>query len=214
MRNKEYLTALRAEPETLVVQILRWPDEVRDPRGQLPRLPRRPRSGKDLDMALQLVDALAMDWRPQEYHDSYEERVRALVEAKAEGREIPQGQAAPEATNVIDLEEALRGSIDKAKGAGSGKRDGGGRRRGQPDYAGMTKDELYRHATRQKVAGRSRMNRDQLLDALQEAGRSGGKGGRPIPTTACPNRRRTGLFRRPCGPAARRTTRCSAVRQG
>ena len=125
MRNKQYLTALRAEPEALIVQILHWSDEIRDPRGELPDLPRRPRSGKELDMALQLVDALAMDWRPGDYRDTYEERVRALVEAKLDGRDLPEGETAPEATNVIDLETALQSSIEEAKG--SRKRGGGGR---------------------------------------------------------------------------------------
>jgi DNA end-binding protein Ku len=186
MRNKEYLTALRAEPETLVVQLLHWQDEVRDPRDELPDLPRAPRSGKELDMALQLVDTLAMDWRPQDYRDTYEERVRDLVEAKADGRELPEGEEAPQATNVIDLEEALRGSIDRAKGrgrnrrrggrssgsGGGGRKGGGGprRRRDRPDFSRMSKDDLYRRAADRNVRGRSRMTREELVEALRNAG--------------------------------------------
>jgi DNA end-binding protein Ku len=178
MRNKEYLTALRAEPEALIVQILHWPDEVRDPREELPELPRRPGSGKDLDMALQLVDALAADWRPGDYRDTYEERVHALVEAKREGGEVREEAEAPEATNVVSLEEALQGSIDKAKASGSGRHRGPSRRGGRggrPDFAGMTKDELYRRAADQNIAGRSRMSRAQLVKALREAAGRGGE---------------------------------------
>ncbi|MBY8883051.1 non-homologous end joining protein Ku [Actinacidiphila acidipaludis] len=207
MRNKQYLTALRAEPDVMIVQLLHWADEVRDPRDELPDLPRRPNASNELDMALQLVEAMSMDWRPGDYHDTYEERVHALVEAKLEGREPPEAEATPEATNVIDLETALRSSIEKAKGGGrrggagggaksgsasgratgkdsGGRRGGGPARRsgkadGPPDLDGMTKDELYRLASEEEVPGRSRMSRDDLVKALRKkTGRRGGKRGK------------------------------------
>ncbi|MEV5545740.1 Ku protein [Streptomyces sp. NPDC052309] len=188
MRNKQYLTALRAEEEVLVLQTLHWADEVRDPAQELPELPSgRASRGKELDMALQLVDALSGPWDPARYHDTYQEKVRELVQAKAEGKEVAVAEEAPAATNVIDLMEVLQGSLDRARGAGGGERPSTGRKtpagraptktatrgRGEDKKAlkELSKAELYQRATEQGITGRSKMSRDQLVDALAGTGR-------------------------------------------
>ncbi|MFF9277049.1 non-homologous end joining protein Ku [Streptomyces griseosporeus] len=143
MRNKQYLTALRAEDKVLVLQTLHWADEVRDPRQELPELPSgRAGRGKQLDMALQLIDALSTDWEPSRYHDTYQEKVRELVRAKAEGREIAVADEAPEATNVIDLMKVLEGSIQAARSGRGGS---------EPDAEG--RDEAPRKAAARSSAG-------------------------------------------------------------
>ncbi len=124
MHAKEYLVALRAQGEVLELHTLHWADEVRDPLEELPRLPERERTrGNELRSAKQLIDAMAIDWRPEDYEDTYEKKVRELVEAKHQGREVVSEEAPPEATNVVDLEEALRRSVDQA-GTGRGSRGG------------------------------------------------------------------------------------------
>ncbi|MBU6532602.1 non-homologous end joining protein Ku [Streptomyces mayonensis] len=198
MRNRQYLTALRAEERVLLLQTLHWADEVRDPVRELPELPSsRAGRGKELDMALRLVDALSGDWDPERYHDTYQEKVRELVRAKAEGEEVAVAEEAPGATNVVDLMDVLRGSLEQAKGGGErAARNSGGRGadeprkkagapRKKPTAAGkgkagpahrtppgrselreLSKAELYQRATEQDVPGRSRMSREQLVDAL------------------------------------------------
>ncbi|MEJ8672536.1 Ku protein [Streptomyces sp. MS1.AVA.1] len=119
MRGRQYLTALRAADQVLVLQTLHWADEVRDPGRELPELPSgRAGRGKELDMALQLVDALSAEWKPARYHDTYQEKVRELVKAKAEGRDIALAEEAPEATNVVDLMDVLQHSLDQARSPG------------------------------------------------------------------------------------------------
>lgn len=131
MRGKQHLTALRAEDEILVLQTLHWADEVRDPRQELPELPSgRAGKGKELDMALQLVGALSGPWEPSRYHDTYQEKVRELMQAKAEGQKVTPAEEAPAATNVIDLMTVLQGSIDQARGGG--KTGGGRETEGEP----------------------------------------------------------------------------------
>ncbi|MET7429841.1 MULTISPECIES: Ku protein [Streptomyces] len=212
MRNKQYLTALRAEDKVLVLQTLHWADEVRDPGQELPELPSgRAGRGKQLDMALQLVDALSSDWDPRKYHDTYQEKVRELVKAKAEGRQIAAAEEPPEATNVIDLMRVLEGSLRSARSGRGGKEQAGERkgraaprkaaarssegtsvktsaRKAPPKKAGaarardrgaggkrelekLSKAELYQRATEQDVPGRSKMNREELIDALARSGR-------------------------------------------
>jgi DNA end-binding protein Ku len=208
MRGKQYLTALQAEDEVLMLQTLHWADEVRDPGKELPELPSgRARKGKELDMALQLVDSLSGPWDPTRYRDTYQEKVRKLVRAKAEGQEIAVAEEAPAATNVVDLMQVLQGSIDQARGgsgaggesrtkkpgparkpaakatkksaprkappktarASSASRDQ--RRNGKSELRQLSKAELYERATEQNLSGRSKMSREELIDALTRAGR-------------------------------------------
>ncbi|CAL9651315.1 Ku protein [Streptomyces sp. enrichment culture] len=211
MRNKQYLTALRAEDKVLVLQTLHWADEVRDPLQELPELPSgRAGRGKQLDMALQLVDALSSDWDPSRYHDTYQEKVRELVRAKAEGLEIAAAEEPPEATNVIDLMKVLEGSLQAARSGRDAKEpatEGKGRaasrkaaarstagnaktpaHKAPPRKAGaararssgtggkrelqkLSKAELYQRATEQDLPGRSKMSREELVEALARSGR-------------------------------------------
>jgi DNA end-binding protein Ku len=128
MRGKQYLTALRAEDRTLVLQTLHWADEVRGPGRELPELPSgRAGRGKELQMALQLIDALGGAWEPARHHDTYQEQVRELVKAKAEGQEVARAEEAPAATNVVDLMQALQASLDAA-GTSRGGRTAAARR--------------------------------------------------------------------------------------
>jgi DNA end-binding protein Ku len=137
MRGREYLTALRAQDDVLVLHTMRWADEIRDPHKELPPLPRsaEPRA-QELAAAQQLIDALSIDWRPQDYRDTYEERVRALVDAKRKGEEVVAEAGPPTATNVVDLMDALQQSVDRARGRGGdtgdrGEEEGEGRRPGR-----------------------------------------------------------------------------------
>ncbi|KUN17672.1 DNA repair protein [Streptomyces corchorusii] len=196
MRNKQYLTALRAEDKVLVLQTLHWADEVRDPGQELPELPSgRAGRGKQLDMARQLVDALSSDWDPSRYRDTYQQKVRELVKAKAEGQEIAATEEPPEATNVIDLMKepagerkeraAPRNAAARSSAGGSAKAPA---RKAPPKQAGvarargrgaggkrelqkLSKAELYQRATEQDVPGRSKMSREELIDALASSGR-------------------------------------------
>ncbi|MER5835303.1 Ku protein [Streptomyces sp. NPDC002130] len=205
MRGKQYLTALRAEDEILVLQTLHWADEVRDPGKELPELPSgRAGKGKELDMALQLVDSLSGAWEPSRYRDTYQEKVRELVKAKAEGQEVAAADQAPEATNVVDLMQALQGSIDQARGgrtkqpgssrkaarkpaAGTSKKAAAGKappkaaakasstsRRergdGKNELRQLSKAELYERAAEQDLPGRSKMSRQELMNALSRTG--------------------------------------------
>ncbi|WP_042391069.1 non-homologous end joining protein Ku [Streptacidiphilus melanogenes] len=201
MRGKEYLVALRAHDGLLALHTMHFPDEVRDPRKEIDTLP----SGnmkvgdKELATAQQLIDMLATDWNPGEFRDTSEEQVRKLVKDKAAGREIVVSKGAPEeGTNVVDLMEALRASIERAGGtaaarpektAGTPKPETGktstSRRQakkapaakkrtpaaGQEDLSGLTKQELYRRASDLDSAHRSTMTRDQLTHAIKKAGR-------------------------------------------
>lgn len=182
MRGKEYLTALRAQPDVLVLHTLHWADEVRDPADVVPELPERRTKGdgKELRTAEQLIDALTIDWQPADYHDTYEERVKKLVAAKRKGEEVVGEPEPPEATDVIDLMDVLSRSVEQGRSRGrtggrgkpaSGKKRAPGRkqtadRKKAEDLGSLSKAELYERASAAGVPGRSKMTRDQLVKAL------------------------------------------------
>jgi DNA end-binding protein Ku len=116
MRGKEYLTAIRSDGQTLALETMFFADEVRDPSEQLDAVPARAKAKpQELTMARQLIDSMAGSWRPDDYRDTYTDRVKDLISAKKKGEEITVAEPAPEATNVVDLMSALQASVEAAK---------------------------------------------------------------------------------------------------
>lgn len=123
MRGKEYLAAVRADSDLLVLETLFFADEVRDPHAQIDNLPGRVRlSRQELRMACQLVDAMSGPWKPSDYRDTYTDRVDELIDAKKHDKEFQPAAEAPAATNAVDLMEALHASVESAKKTPARKR--------------------------------------------------------------------------------------------
>jgi DNA end-binding protein Ku len=123
MRGKEHLAAIRADGKVLVLETLFFADEIRDP-SEIGTLPAKATNGKQLSMAIDLVEAMSGSWRPADYRDSYTERVKKLVETKRKGKEVVINEEAPEPTKVDDLVAALRASVEEARSRRAG--DGSG----------------------------------------------------------------------------------------
>jgi DNA end-binding protein Ku len=126
-RNKEHLAALRAADGVLTLTTMRFADEV-VPADELddvlPAEPPKP-AKREVEMAEKLIDSLTRDFDPAAYRDEYREELMALIERKAEGKEIVTPEAAePEATQAPDLMAALEESIAAVRG----KADGGARK--------------------------------------------------------------------------------------
>jgi DNA end-binding protein Ku len=127
MRRKQYLAAIRPLDGALALSTMRFADEVVD-RSQIDELPSRRSKpdAKELKLATSIVDALATEWDPEKYHDTYTEELRELLTRKAKGETIV-AEEAPEAdAEVIDLMAALEASVEAAR---TGR---GGRRRARP----------------------------------------------------------------------------------
>lgn len=126
MRGKEYLAAVRADDDLLVLETLFFADEVRDPRQEISDLPGRVKlSSAELRMARQLIESMTGPWEPSDFRDTYTDRVNELIDAKKHDREFQPADEAPRGTEVVDLTEALRASVEAAKQKPSGKRGGG-----------------------------------------------------------------------------------------
>jgi len=120
MRNKEYLVAIRPEADALALHTMYFADEVRTPGRDLELPEDADVSARELSMAQLLIESMESEWDPARYHDTYREKVEALIEEKRSGHEIVI-QALPEApAKVVDLMEALNASIAAAAKSGSG----------------------------------------------------------------------------------------------
>jgi DNA end-binding protein Ku len=115
--DREYLVAVRALDDVLALHTLRFHDEiVSGDEFDIDGSGRRP-SKQELDMANRLVDALATDFDPSQYEDSYREAVLDLIKRKAKGEEIDLA-AQEEPAHGDDLAAALEASLGSAKGRG------------------------------------------------------------------------------------------------
>src|SRR5215203_765111 len=136
-RNKEHLAAIRASDGVLTLTTMRFHDEV-VPASELDDLvpDKKPKVAKrEQEMAEQLIDSLSTEFEPNSYRDEYREQLLALIEQKAEGKEIvaPETEA-PKATKAPDLMAALEQSIAAVKGDGAGevKANGNGKKAAKP----------------------------------------------------------------------------------
>jgi DNA end-binding protein Ku len=114
MRGKENLVLVRAAQGGLMLHTMYFADEVRNfgeiDKGQSAKI-----KDNEIDLALQLINGLARDdFKPEDYHDEYRERVMAMIDQKVAGKEITNAPApAAKSSQVIDLAEALRQSLAK-----------------------------------------------------------------------------------------------------
>jgi DNA end-binding protein Ku len=120
---RQHLAALFPSEEGLVLELLRWHDEVRDTAGlPLPKKDDAKVSPRELKMAEQLVNELADDWKPEAFHDEFREKLEKVVEAKVkagQGEHIMkpiEGEEVQASADIIDLTELLRRSLRKGAG--------------------------------------------------------------------------------------------------
>jgi len=123
IRQKENLVAIRPmEGGVLGMSTMIFADEV-VPADRIDDLPDDIETKEqEVEMARMLIDSLASDFEPETYEDTYREEVLALIERKAEGKEIAvQPVAEEETAPVPDLMAALKASLDAVQKDGKKK---------------------------------------------------------------------------------------------
>lgn len=115
IRNKERLATIRVYEETLVLETMFWPDEIRST-GQLelPKAKGAEVRSKELQMARTLVENLTDRFRPTEYTDQYRIALQELIERKMRG-EVRAAKRRKPAPKVVDLMEALEASLARSR---------------------------------------------------------------------------------------------------
>ena len=180
LRDKEHLVAVRPGEKALILETMYFDDEIRDPEEELDTLPQEvPAQERELTIAKQLVGSLTAPWSPENYHNTYRERIEALIEEKRQGHAVVFETERPK-SNVVDLMSALEASIARtgrdrtaeseaplpAKETAQNRRNAKGE---QQSFDGMSKAELLDRASQLDVQGRSKMTKLELVKALTEA---------------------------------------------
>jgi DNA end-binding protein Ku len=115
IRSKEQLAVIRVYENTLVMETIHFPDEVRKA-SDVPNVPQESNvTKKELDTAILLIDQLTTDFEPEKYTDEYRTALMNLIESKQTGKEIVMPAAKENVANVTDLMAALQASIDRTK---------------------------------------------------------------------------------------------------
>lgn len=115
MRSKEQLSIVRVYEQTLVMETIHYPDEVRGT-GDVPNVPEGDDiSKKELETATMLIDQLTTEFQPENYKDQYRERLSQLIESKQTGEKMVTSKEKEPKENVTDLMAALQASIDSSK---------------------------------------------------------------------------------------------------
>jgi DNA end-binding protein Ku len=112
MRGKESLVIVRPSKGGLMLHTMYYADEVRD-FSEIEKGEDAAVKSEELDLALRLIQELTGEkFEPERYHDDYRERVLAAVEQKVEGKEVTAVGPQVQRTQVIDLMDALKKSLE------------------------------------------------------------------------------------------------------
>jgi DNA end-binding protein Ku len=114
--NREYVAAIRPLDQVFCLEVMRFPDEIVSTHDLEPAEYKKVKAAdKQLDMAKQLIGALATDFRPQDYKDDYRDKVMGLIEKKAKGERVVTAPPVFEEGKVIDLMAALERSLRQVR---------------------------------------------------------------------------------------------------
>jgi DNA end-binding protein Ku len=115
IRAKEQLAVIRVYDNTLVMETIHFPDEVRKT-VDVPNVPSEDKvTEKELATAIMLIDQLTTEFEPGKYTDDYRTALLELIEAKRTGKELVTPTEKEPVSNVTDLMAALQASIDRTK---------------------------------------------------------------------------------------------------
>jgi len=113
-RGKQYLIMVRPMNGRLVMEQLRYADEIRDI-AEVP-VPKADVKKPELDLAVKLIDQAATeDFEPKKYKDNVRERMQEQIERKVEGKQITEEPEEAPKTKVLDLMQALKQSLEGQK---------------------------------------------------------------------------------------------------
>jgi DNA end-binding protein Ku len=113
MRNKEYVGALRADGDYLMLVTLRNAEEVISARD-LPKPAGRAPTQKELNMARQLVGMLEGEFNAADYKDEYRDRVMEFIKQKAKGK-APRLRAVKSKRKAASLDSVLQKSLQSLR---------------------------------------------------------------------------------------------------
>ncbi len=113
MHNREYTVFLRPHKGGMMLHTMYYKEEVREVEGF--GAPEVEIKEAEIKVAHQLIEALAGEWDPEKYHDTFQDNLKKLIETKLEGGEVQAVEQPKKLAPVVDLMAALKQSLENAK---------------------------------------------------------------------------------------------------
>jgi DNA end-binding protein Ku len=113
MHNREYTVFLRPHKGGMMLHTMYYAEEVREVESF--GAPDVEIKDAEIKVAHQLIEALAGEWDPERYHDTFQENLKKLIEAKLEGGEVQAVEQPKKLAPVVDLMAALKESLAQTK---------------------------------------------------------------------------------------------------
>jgi DNA end-binding protein Ku len=114
LRDREHLGVVKPLGDFLVLNQMRYAAEIESPRGLSKPEAAKP-TGKEIELALTIIDHLSGPFAPEKFHDTYREEVDEMIAKKAKGKTVRVKGVEPKMTRSADLMKALRASLVEAK---------------------------------------------------------------------------------------------------
>jgi DNA end-binding protein Ku len=127
---REWLVAVAPLEDGLVMELLRYADELREPVEYFDEVPTAKTQKDMVDLAVQLVEKKSAPFDATKFEDHYGTALKELVQEKMKGHKVVAKETErPSGGNIVDLMEALKRSIGENSGPGKGKTARGGKKR-------------------------------------------------------------------------------------
>jgi DNA end-binding protein Ku len=114
MHQREYTVFIRPRNHGLTIHTMYYQNEIREVDGYGKQPKGMQIKPQEIKLAEQLIETLSEDFQPQQYHDTFQDQLRALVDAKRRGKTIAE-HAPPQRARVIDMMDALKKSLHQAE---------------------------------------------------------------------------------------------------
>ena len=155
LRGREYVVSLKPCGRGLVLETLRYADEVNRAQGYFRDIPDAKPDEDLLDLAETLIAKKTAKFDPQEFHDRYVDALKDLVErkVKAKGRKIvdTSEEERPSGGNVVDLMAALKKSLEKGGAAKASDDKPAPKKRAAPKAKPAAKTTARKPAARKRA---------------------------------------------------------------
>jgi DNA end-binding protein Ku len=121
MRGREYVVSLKPCGRGILLETMRYSDEVVKAQGYFRDIPNAKPDPEMLELAEALIDKKSSSFDPDKFHDRYVDALKDLIEKKRKlkgGKIHAEEEEAPKrGSNVVDLMAALKKSIEKPAAA-------------------------------------------------------------------------------------------------
>ncbi len=120
-RGQASIVALRAAGKGLVIETVRYADELQNPEQFFTTVPAAKPEKELLSLATELIERKVKPFDPKAFKNQYETALRELIDAKLENRPAHEIDEPQLGGKVIDLMEALKRSVRERQAASGGK---------------------------------------------------------------------------------------------